>query len=525
MGRVKWTIKATVIGGGRARSNVEDSTEFYPIVVPTPDHLFATPLSILYHDLHPSLGLLSVSLTSTNISVGGIMNIDIHSPQPPVDILVYMIRVTLETTTELQTRRRGKQKVPVQRHRLFEQGWVPPRPGSASKHGEGDPKQGYIRSPGSDHAWSVQSTVRLPDDNAIRATTMPGSKAAIRFTHTLLVEIVHSRDPAVDAWLGTGQESPMPEANGEGERKIKVFALRQPAIIPSCCVAYNAVTLPRYTRNAAQPTTNTLGAHAEQTHCVCGISMTELTAQEQDLLPPGWVPHPAQSESHGPEELLRNRGKVGELPPDWHPVEKPGSSPDPDASDELIESNSYAGQHTRRVQGAAASISTPSPLSSPALAPTRRVATSLRNPNNSPMTSGSHSLHPRAYSQSTLSASPSLTTRQNTSRSHDAPQTSSKHTSSVSSASSEQESGQSPLPNLIPRPCAISTESGASTSATPASPRMGSSSTSTASSASALIPASLPCAGLSQPHVDAPRDPPSYDSLLQEEQPTVVAPF
>lgn len=300
-GRVKWTIKATVVGGGRARSNAEDVAEVYPIVIPTPDHFFATPLSILYHDLHPTVGLLSLSLTSNSVSVGGVVHIEVQSPQPPPDLAVYLCRVTLETTIELTTRRRGRQKVPVQRHRLYESGWVPPKPGSI-KPGEGDPTQGPIRLPGSHEPWGLDAMVRLPDDNTIRATTMPGSRASIRFSHALLVEIVHSRDAANDP--------ERPPEMPEDERKIKVFALRQAVILPSCCVAYNAVTLPLYAHHdplegvEARPQLNPHGKN-EHARCVCGLTLDELVAQQEALVAkPVSVARPTDR-------------KPGELPPDW----------------------------------------------------------------------------------------------------------------------------------------------------------------------------------------------------------------
>ncbi|SPO40176.1 uncharacterized protein PSFLO_05658 [Pseudozyma flocculosa] len=358
-GRVRYIIKATAIGAGRAKSNVECWRDMYPMVNPSPDS-GPTPLTVLYNDLHPTVGLVSIACTSNNISVGGVFNIDINSPAPPQDLIVYLVRVSLETTIELHTKKKGKQVVPVQRHKLFEKGWVPPKNNDGS-HGDGKKAEGFIRNQGNDHAWTVQGLARMPDDNHIRASTSGGTKASIRFSHVLVVEIVHSRRAASGGGSGGGDGNGK-DHEDEGEvrsRKLKVFALRQPVLIPSCCCAYDAVTLPAYTpdpdpttrkaempwdigshHGGAEPSSSSsssgaaaasqqanggpsrhevpgIGLYGTDTskgisgqshmYCVCGMSLQDLSAQERALIP------------SRPIEVLdgagfRHQGKIGELP-------------------------------------------------------------------------------------------------------------------------------------------------------------------------------------------------------------------
>ena len=322
-GRVRYIIKATAIGAGRAKSNVECWRDVYPMVNPSPDG-GPTPLTVLYNDLHPTVGLVSIACTSNNISVGGVFNIDVNSPTPPSDLIVYLVRVSLETTIELSTKRKDKQTVPVQRHKLFEKGWVPPKNNDGS-HGDGKKTDGFVRNSGTEDAWTVQGIARMPDDNHIRASTASASKAAIRFSHVLVVEIVHSRKPA-------GSQAKTPEEEAK-ERRLKVFALRQPVLIPSCCCAYDAVTLPAYSatpdpnaRRAEMPydvstfshhppegegpngtSTATAVSGHNQLFCVCGMSLQDLSAQERALIPS------APLDVLG-GELFRHQGKIGELP-------------------------------------------------------------------------------------------------------------------------------------------------------------------------------------------------------------------
>lgn len=324
-GRVRYLIKATALGAGRAKSNIEAWRDLFPVVNPAQDG-GPTPLTVLYNDLHPTVGLLSVACTAHNISVGGVFTVDIHSPTPPVDLIVYLVRVSVETSTELRTKKKGKQHVPPQRHKLFEKGWVPPRPNDPHGPGDGKKSEGLIRDPRRpgarpDDAWTVQGIARMPNDNVVRSSTVTGTKASIRFTHQLLVEVVHSREPDVP---------------GE-DRKLKVFALRQPITLPSCCVALDAVTLPAYTVNdestrpanmpydiglqrvgdagaprtlpPSSPWANTaVPQHGIQhDYCVCGQSLHDLSERERAMLP-------IQADLRNvPLDGLLHR-KIGELP-------------------------------------------------------------------------------------------------------------------------------------------------------------------------------------------------------------------
>ena len=375
-GKVRYGVKVTVLGGGRARSNVEEWRDFFPMVNPAPDG-GVTPMTVLFNDVHPTVGMLSVACTSNNISVGGLFNIDIHSPSSPPDLIVYMVRVLLCTTIELTTRRKGKQVVPTQKRRLFEKGHVPSQDKMMNE--AGDTLPGYIRYAGSDHAWTVQSLARIPDDNAIRASTMPGTRSPLRFHHVLVVEVVHSRNsPQVPDSL-----------TPEGRRKIKVFTLRQSVVIPSCCCALDAVTLPAYSETN-KPQTNiphlnhAAGSTWEQivlanqdrgeSHnmCVCGMSLADLSAAEQALLPPT-----------DPTDLMMDRvrhsGKVGELPNE--PSSTADAAQDPPSQEPL----------TRATHRSASTDAMPSPrLSFPSSSrstvkpPLNRLSTTPTLPSESP---------------------------------------------------------------------------------------------------------------------------------------------
>jgi hypothetical protein len=383
-GRVRYIIKATAFGAGRAKTNLEAWRDLVPVVNPSPEG-GPTALTILYNDLHPTVGLISIACTSNNISVGGIFNVDIHSPTPPTDLIVYLVRVSIETSVELRTRKKGKQKVPAQRHKLFEKGWVPPRPSDPHGPGDGKKSEGLIRDPTkqgcrSDDAWTVQGLGRMPNDNVVRSSTLPRTRAAIRFTHHLLIEVVHSREPDL----------------ADEERKLKVFSLRQPIVLPSCCVAYDAVSLPAYTpdydgdRPSAMP--YDLASHGQQggllhhtstssnpteairrsssqarsssrsrwigtatptdaqghDFCVCGQSIQDLSERERTLMPA--VPH-----AELPLDGLSHR-KIGELPEPTSTSNRVGSTLRRSLSRSSVNSNGSRRSQSRslsRVRSAA----------------------------------------------------------------------------------------------------------------------------------------------------------------------------
>ncbi|CAO1619484.1 unnamed protein product [Jaminaea pallidilutea] len=347
-GRVRYVIKATAYGAGRAKSNVEAWRDCFPVANPSMEG-GPTPLTVLYNDLHPTVGLLSVACTSQNISVGGGFQVDIHSPVPPPDLIVYLVRISVETTIEIHTRRKGKQVIPSQRSKIFEKGYVPPRRDDPYGSADGKKSEGLIRDPardGRESAWTVQALARMPDDNTIRSSTMGGTKSAIRFSHQFVVEVIHSREAdRVDE-----------------ERRLKVFTLRQPFTLPSCCVAFDAATLPAYTpassgdaashghagglpydlahlpngershtdavqgststealanaggsMGVSSPRPSTLLATPGTAHdyCVCGLSLQDLEARERATMMP-----PQSAQYDIPIDALRPHGKIGELPAD-----------------------------------------------------------------------------------------------------------------------------------------------------------------------------------------------------------------
>lgn len=291
-GRLKYTLSATALGAGRGRSHITTNREIF-IVVQVNSDGGPTPLDIQYHDIHDALGALSVSLTSASLTVGGAATLSIHHPSPPPGLSVHVVRVFMEQTVELYSEvRKGWIKMPTEKHRLWERGYMPykdkskqidpastiednlwiraedgvshGRPGrgvtvapthapfgatltpssggpstpavdSPSHHPNNNPLEDHLTA--TQDGYKIRSVLRLPDDNVIRPSTVRGSRAEIRISHELGVEVFFSRASVLDE-----REA----SDSFGKPKVQVFSMRRSTIIPSCLATYDTIHLPPY---------------------------------------------------------------------------------------------------------------------------------------------------------------------------------------------------------------------------------------------------------------------------------------
>jgi hypothetical protein len=302
-GRLKYTLTATALGAGRGRSNVIASRDIF-IVLQVNSDGGPTPLDIQYHDVHEALGALSVSLTSASLTVGGTASLSIYHPTIPAGLSVHVARVFLEQTIELYSEmRKGWMKLPVEKLRLWERGYMPykdklkqidpslsmedslwlraedgvspGRPGRGASnaptlapygiaingssgpptpgHGGHSPLAPLASLPGSSQngtaptsgattpshdGYRIRSVMRLPDDNTIRPSTVRGSRAEIRISHELGIEIFFSRASVLDD---------RPTSESQGKPKVQVFSMRRATVIPSCLATFDTIHLPPYT--------------------------------------------------------------------------------------------------------------------------------------------------------------------------------------------------------------------------------------------------------------------------------------
>ncbi|PWN31330.1 uncharacterized protein FA14DRAFT_128354 [Meira miltonrushii] len=286
-GRVRYTLTASAIGAGRGKANVTISREILIILNVNADG-GPVPLDIQYHDYHEALGAMSVSLTSASLTVGGAATLSIYHPSPPFGLSVHVVRVFVEQTIELYSDvRQAWMKLPAEKLRIWERGFMPYKeankqidpsstmedclwissedglspgrpgrsviaggygvptlapygstmhPGTTGPLGTSMPGQGSTPSTPVD-GYKLKAVMRLPDDNVIRPSTVRGSRAEIRVSHELGVEVFFSRKSVIDE---------RPQSESKGKPKVQVFSMRRATIIPSCFATYDAIHLPPY---------------------------------------------------------------------------------------------------------------------------------------------------------------------------------------------------------------------------------------------------------------------------------------
>lgn len=297
---MRYVLTATALGAGRGRSAVSTWREIFVILQVNSDG-GPTPLDIQYHDVHEALGPLSVSLTSASLTVGGTANLSLYHPDPPPGLSVHVARVFLEQTVELYSEvKKAWTKLPTEKLRVWERGYMPYKdrtkqadpnatPDDAlwlrndddELHGPGRPGRGSLNvhgavspfalsstprsaptTPGGSemnqsqqpllqqaqsqtqaqpqqqqHGYKIKSVVRLPDDNTIRPSTVRGSRAEVRVSHEVGVEIFFSRASVLDE---------RENSDSVGKPKVQVFSMRRATVIPSCLCTFDTIHLPPY---------------------------------------------------------------------------------------------------------------------------------------------------------------------------------------------------------------------------------------------------------------------------------------
>lgn len=96
-------------------------------------------------------------------------------------------------------------------------------------------------TPGNRKGYKLKATVRLPNDDHMRPSTVRGSRAEIRIGHEMGVEVFFSREDVLDTREGT---------ENYGKPKVQVFSARRSVVVPSCTATFDTVHLPPYVQES-----------------------------------------------------------------------------------------------------------------------------------------------------------------------------------------------------------------------------------------------------------------------------------
>lgn len=177
-----------------------------------------------------------MSLLSEHLTVGGGMHFSLNLACVPQDLCLHSITATIVQSYTLRSHAKpGQASTPPSHKRLvFHLDHLTPlwgdespsrRPGTVlrtSSYLERPP--GLLAALRAGESLQVSHVARLPDDDLLRATTLPGTRAPIRITHTIMLDVEFSTP-------GTA---------------ARILRTERPLTILSCCCFPDSLVLPPY---------------------------------------------------------------------------------------------------------------------------------------------------------------------------------------------------------------------------------------------------------------------------------------
>lgn len=106
--------------------------------------------------------------------------------------------------------------------------------------------------------WRFSRTMRVPDDDSCRPSTLPGSEGRIRVSHRLQVQIRYQND---------------------ADEKLKQLVITKPVVMQSCCTNDAITFLPSYSRKPPKTTVQPM-----LSRCLCKMDLKEVYDRDGVLL-------------------------------------------------------------------------------------------------------------------------------------------------------------------------------------------------------------------------------------------------
>ena len=326
-----YTITAMVDGAGLGRlgAPVSASREVVLVQQQTLDN-GPLQLDMLYDDVHPALGYMTIAVTSASLTVGGIVHLYVVHPNPPPNLNVLAINVIIEQKYELYNKATGEwMPVPTDTLRVWDLGIPAPRTremnnakhwaqglltaegvqqGTASRIGMiGRAARSFLTPMDAQaqegitdlHGYQIKTVLRLPNDRKLRPSTMQGTRTNIRISHELGVDVLFSLTDKLED-----------RKNNEmyGLPKTQVFSMVKKVRIPSCECTFDAIHLPPYSEESPSIATagTTLSRSSSSHSLLCppatiqrSMSSASRSSSTQSMLQPP-MPFFKQQRQHGP---------------------------------------------------------------------------------------------------------------------------------------------------------------------------------------------------------------------------------
>ncbi|EPQ29582.1 uncharacterized protein PFL1_02801 [Pseudozyma flocculosa PF-1] len=196
-----------------------------------------------------SIGPYVLDARSNIFTVGGYLRLGFELLSPPAKLRTVACRAYVVQRCTLRSRRSKSghtEEVTPERVRFLDlsrddirQSVLKLRRERAQEGASDDLTPGDLSGP-----LRFDSLVRLPDDDLIRPSTATGNNAAIRFEHSIELELDYVDGEACDGDKAKAAAAgPLLSVDGQ---KLKRFRIAWPATIGSCVCRWGSMTLPPY---------------------------------------------------------------------------------------------------------------------------------------------------------------------------------------------------------------------------------------------------------------------------------------
>ncbi|CAO1635861.1 unnamed protein product [Parajaminaea phylloscopi] len=228
----------------------------------------------LHSGFAEGLGQVQLSFVSRSFTVGGYLRGAILLPSPSKTLKIHAVNMTLIQTVTLHSRKKPDhvERIPDARYDFVS--LKDSELASKVCHTRALCKpQPYLDEDGIMLEWIA----RLPSDHEARPTTLAGSDAHIKLSHSMELVILFDID----------KDAPVRDANGNALRRR--YRVTWPVTLVSCTLRWNSLVLPEYSAidqcpvpERGRETYETKDEHADQSQCICGESLKDLVHHEDE---------------------------------------------------------------------------------------------------------------------------------------------------------------------------------------------------------------------------------------------------
>ncbi|GAA5989603.1 hypothetical protein JCM10908_000549 [Rhodotorula pacifica] len=293
-GRVRHMITAKAKGLGPMNSDILSKEKpTYLIVNPGLDDV-SKPPPPMHHKFEGTLdeiGPYSMALQSQHCMVGGLLLFRLNLLFPPIDLVIYTIKVKIVQTFHLQS--------PVDKNHTADPPSAaqtvfivdaahPPNYGKVSdttrtpKSEPQTPRIGPMKVLRKDEMWKLHHLSRLPNDNMIRPSTFEGTITPISVSHTIQMEMTYR--PMTEDEINPPPPNGPSTSSKKGKEKEadrRKLVMSKPLELFSCCCFLDSLTLPVY--SVLDP--NPMPLESELLlPCVCGMTLRQLIESQANKL-------------------------------------------------------------------------------------------------------------------------------------------------------------------------------------------------------------------------------------------------